>query len=595
MRRVVAVVVALGASVSCAAAADLDKTLRVAFSVAETGFDPQPAGDVYSQYVNRVIFDPLYRYDYLARPYRIEPNTATAMPEISRDGKMWTIHVRPGVYFSDDPVFNGKKRELTAADYVYAWKRIIDPKVRSNNLSVFDGKLVGADKIVAAAKATGKFDYDAPMEGLQATDRYTIKIKLNYPTYELQSDLTTVPTAAVAREVIEKYGDESGWAMANPVGTGPYRLKEWRRTQKIVLEASPTFRDEKFPESSKPEDRALMKEMRGKKIPVIGRIEISIIEESNPRLLAFRSRELDYLQTPTDLVSNVLGPDNKLKPEFVSQGIVLARGVQPAVTYTYFNMEDPVVGGYAKEKIALRRALSMAYNVEEEIRIIRQGQGEPATQPIPPNTSGYDSTIRGNATFDPAGAKALLDKFGYVDRDGDGWRDLPDGKPLKIMMGADPSALTRQYVELWQRSLTAIGVRVEFVVQKWPDLLKMGRYGQLQMWFLGNINTTPEGFGFMSLLYGPHSGISNLSRFNLPEFNKLYEQAQQLPESPERARLFRRMSELVNAYAPWMYNAYRYENVLVQPWVQGFKHTVYEQHPWRYYDIDLERRSAAGK
>jgi ABC-type transport system substrate-binding protein len=338
-----------------------------------------------------------------------------------------------------------------------------------------------------------------------------------------------------------------------------------------------------------------MKEMRGKKIPAIGRIDISIIEESNPRMLAFRNRELDYLQVPSDLVSTVLGPDNKLKPEFAAQGIVLARGVQPAVSYTYFNMEDPVVGGYTNEKIALRRALSMAYNVEEEIRIIRQGQGEPATQPIPPNTSGYDATLKANVKYDPTGAKALLDKFGYVDRDHDGWRDLPDGKPLKIMMGADPSALTRQYVELWQRSMTAIGVRVEFVTQKWPDLLKMGRYGQLQMWFLGNINTTPEGFGFMSLLYGPHSGIDNLSRFNLPEFNKLYEQAQQLPESPERARLFRRMSELVNAYAPWMYNAYRYENILVQPWVLGFKHTVYEQHPWLYYDLDLARRNVASK
>jgi ABC-type transport system substrate-binding protein len=505
------------------------------------------------------------------------------------------MHVRPGIFFSEDPAFNGKKRELVAADYVYAWKRIIDPRARSNNVAVFDGKLVGADKVVAAAKASGKFDYDAPIEGLQAIDRYTIQVKLNYPTYELQSDLTTVPTAAVAREVIERYGDDSGWAMANPVGTGPYRLKEWRRTQKIVLEANPGYRDETFPESSKPEDRAIMKEMRGKEIPAIGRIEINIIEESNPRLLAFRNHELDYLQVPSDLVSNALGTDNKLKPEFIRQGIVLARGLQPAVTYTYFNMEDPVVGGYAKDKIALRRALSMAYNVEEEIRIIRQGQGEPATQPIPPTASGYDATIHGNAKFDPAGAKSLLDRFGYVDRDGDGWRDMPDGKPLKIMMAADPSALTRQYVELWQRSLNAIGIRVEFLVQKWPDLLKMARSGQLQMWFLGQINTTPEGFGFMSLLYGPHSGLDNFSRFNLPEFNKLYEQAQQLPDSPERARLFRRMSELVNAYAPWMYNAYRYENVLVQPWVQGFKHTVYEQHPWRYYDIDVKRRNAAGK
>ncbi|TMG93464.1 MAG: hypothetical protein E6H73_09490 [Betaproteobacteria bacterium] len=329
-RSITAVVVAFIAalSVTSVGAADLTKTLHVSFPIAETGFDPQPVGDVYSSYVNRVIFDPLYRYDYLARPYKIVPNTATAMPEISPDGKTWIMHVRPGIFFSEDPAFNGKKRELVAADYVYAWKRIIDPRARSNNVSVFDGKLVGADKVVAGAKASGKFDYDAPIEGLQAIDRYTIQVKLNFPTYELQSDLTTSPTAAVAREVIEKYGDDSGWAMANPVGTGPYRLKEWRRTQKIVLEANSGYRDETFPESSKPEDRAIMKEMRGKKIPAIGRIEINIIEESNPRLLAFRNRELDYLQVPSDLVSNALGIDNKLKPEFVRQGIVLARGLQ---------------------------------------------------------------------------------------------------------------------------------------------------------------------------------------------------------------------------------------------------------------------------
>ena len=405
------VAIALQALAASAAAADLNKTLRVAFPVAETGFDPTPVGDIYSQYVNRAIFDPPYKYDYLARPYRIVPNTAVAMPEISADGKTWIIHIRPGIYFADDPVFKGKKRELTAADYVYSWKRIIDPKMRSNNIQVFDGKILGADAVVAAAKATGKFDYDAPMEGLQAVDRYTIRLKLNFPSYDLLAEMTTSPTAALAREVVEAYGDESGWVMANPVGTGPYRLKEWRRGQKIVLEANPGYRDETFPESSAPEDRALEAKMRGKKLPIIGRVEISIIEESNPRLLAFQNRELDYVTVPPDLVGNILGPDNKLKPEFAKQGIVLAHGVQPAITYTYFNMDDPVVGGYSKEKIALRRAISMAYNVDEEIRVLRQGQAEPATQPIPPNVAGYDPQIKGHVRYDPAGAKALLDNL----------------------------------------------------------------------------------------------------------------------------------------------------------------------------------------
>ena len=155
------------------------------------------------------IFDPLYRYDYLARPYRIVPNTAAALPEISPDGLTWTIRIKPGIYFADDPAFKGKKRELIAADYVYSWKRIARSEGPLANLQVFDQLFVGADAVVAKAKETGKFDYDAPIEGLQAIDRYTLRVKLTHPAYSLLSDLTTTPTAAVAREVIDAYGDAS--------------------------------------------------------------------------------------------------------------------------------------------------------------------------------------------------------------------------------------------------------------------------------------------------------------------------------------------------------------------------------------------------
>jgi oligopeptide transport system substrate-binding protein len=587
------VAIALATFAALAWAADLNGTLRVAFPVAETGFDPQAGGDAYSNYVNRVIFDPLYSYDYLARPFKIVPNTAVALPDISADGKTWTIKVRPGIYFADDPVFKGAKRELTAADYVYAWKRLLDPKMRSISNLVFDGKLVGADPVVAAARASGKFDYDAAFEGLRAINRYTIRIKLNYPSYELLSDLTTAATAAIAREVIAAYGDASGWAMANPVGTGPYLLKDWRRGQKIVLEANPGYRGEFFPESSDPADRAIVASMRGKKLPQIHRIEIAIIEESNPRLLAFQKRELDFLAVPVDLIWNVLDPGDKLKAEFARQGIQLARGVQPAITYTYFNMEDPVVGGYTKEKIALRRAISMAYNTDDEIRVVRQGQGEPATQPIPPNVTGYNPRLDGHVKYDPAGAKALLDRFGYVDHDGDGWRDLPDGKPLTLTIASPPSGSDRQLDELWKKSMDAVGVRIEFVKQKWPDLLKMSRAGQLQMWSLGNISNTTEAFGFFDLLYGPHSGVTNLARFNLPEFNQLYEQARELPDSSERTKLFERMSQLVTAYAPWKLDAYRFETVLVYPWVLGYKYSPFDQFPWKYLGLDSARRAAA--
>jgi len=271
--------IVLAAMSFAASGADPNKVLHVAFVAPETGFDPQAASDLYSNYVNREIFDPLYKYDYLARPYKIVPNTAAALPDISADGLTWTIKVRPGIYFSDDPAFKGSKRELTAADYVYAWKRLIDPKLRSINVQIFDDRLVGAKDAIAAAIKTGKFDYDAPLEGTQAVDRYTIRLKLNFPAYDLLADLTGAGTAAVAREVIGAYGDASGWVMDNPVGTGPYLLKSWRRGQQIVLEANPNFRDVRFPESAQPEDRVLLAKMRGKKLPAVGRVEINIIEE----------------------------------------------------------------------------------------------------------------------------------------------------------------------------------------------------------------------------------------------------------------------------------------------------------------------------
>ncbi len=140
-----------------------------------------------------------------------------------------------------------------------------------------------------------------------------------------------------------------------------------------------------------------MAKMRGKKLPIIGRIEISIVEESNPRLLAFQNGELDYVTVP-HLVANALGPDNKVKPELAKQGITLDRGVQPAISYAYFNMEDPVVGGYSTEKIALRRAISMAYNVDEEIRVLRQGQGEHAQRSLSRPMSR--ATIRHQGQYD---------------------------------------------------------------------------------------------------------------------------------------------------------------------------------------------------
>ncbi|HVF65827.1 MAG TPA: ABC transporter substrate-binding protein [Casimicrobiaceae bacterium] len=572
--------------------ADPGKTVRVMFPVAETGFDPQAVSDLYSSHVLRGIFEPLITYDYLARPYKLVPLTAAAMPEISPDGRTWTIRVRPGTFFSDDAAFKGKRRELVAQDYVYSWKRLLDPRMRSPYLWYLDGKLIGADKVLAKAKETGRLDYDAEIEGLKALDKYTLQLKLVEPDYVLVGYMSHSAMSAVAREVIEAHGDQSGWAMANPVGTGPFRLKEWRRGQKITLEANPGYRVEYFPTSGESSDAAMIARMKGKRLPQIGRIDISIIEESNPQLLAFNARELDYANVPGDLTPNVLDANVKLKREYADAGVRHYRSPRPSLAYMYFNMEDPIVGGYTPDKVALRRAIIMAFNVRELIDVFYQGQAIEANQPIPPVVSGHVENLKQAVPYDPELAKALLDRFGYKDRDGDGFREMPDGKPLALVMGSSPASRDRTRDELWKKSLQKVGIRIDFLVQKWPDLLKMGRAGKLQMWPVGWITAYNEGDAFMQLLYSKNIGQSNYSRFTHPEYDTLYKQTKQIPAGPERTALYRKMFDIVNAQNPWDLGVWQIENTLVRPWVDGYKKHAFIENFWKYYDIDLAKRGA---
>jgi ABC-type transport system substrate-binding protein len=397
----------------------------------------------------------------------------------------------------------------------------------------------------------------------------------------------------VAREVVEAYGDASTWVMANPVGTGPYRLKEWRRGHRVVLEANPGFRELRYPESSDPADEAIMAKLKGKRIPLIGRIEIAIIEEGAPRLQSFERREIDYVTVVFTLALSVLDAPAKLKLYLAEQGVGLERGIRPAVTYTYFNMEDPVVGGYTPDKVALRRAVGMGYNTPEEIKVIQQGQATPANQIVPPTVSGHNDTLPMRSIYDPAGARALLDRFGYSDRDNDGYRELPDGRPLTLKLSSSPLPVDRQIDELWLRSMNAIGVRIEFNKQRRADLVKAAQLGKLQMFQSFATTTTPEGFGFFGLLYGGHAGLSNLARFKQPDYDLLYEQARGTPPGPEREALMHKMGDVANAYAPWILTAFTYENVLVHPWMLGYKYNGFHQHPWPYFDIDTGKRAAA--
>ena len=587
---------------AAALAADPAKTLRFAFPVAETSFDPAAISDVYSSNVVVNIFDAPLTYDYLARPLKLVPNTLAAMPEVLEDGTLYRMRVKPGIYFADDPAFKGRKRELTAEDYVYSIKRIFDPKRKSPNLYLVEGTIVGMDEVLAAARRDNRMDYDTPVEGLRALDRYTFQIRLKQPNYNFLYYLEYCNiTCAVAREVDEYYGDRVG---EHPVGTGPYRLAFWKRSSKMVFDANPNYREDTFeatPPAGDPLAQRIYARLKGRRLPMVGHVEVDVIEEPQPRWLAFLNGEHDIIRRVPDEFANIALPGGRLAPNLARRGITLDRNPGMEVTYSYFAMKDPVVGGYTPDRVALRRAISLGNNIEEEIRIPRKGQAIAAQSPIGPGAAGYDPDFRSTAVeYDPAKAKALLDMFGYVDCDGDGWRDLPRAKasdpckPLSIEYAAAPDQAQQALVELWKKNMDAIGIRMTFRREKWPDLLKASKAGQLQMWGVGWSAAVPDADSFFVLLYGPNAGQANHSRFDLPQFNRLYEQAKRLPDGPERNAIYREMNRLFLVYMPWRLGVHRYLNDLVQPWVLGYhRHPVMRSY-WKYIDIDLARLAEAG-
>jgi len=565
-------------------AADMKKVVRHVFPVAETGFDPAGVHDLYSGTLVQVLFETLYTYDYLARPSKLVPLTAEALPQITDNGKTYTIKLKKGIHFIPDPAFKAGKRELTADDYVYSLKRLVDPKIHSPYAFLIEGKIVGLDEIVDAAKKSGKFDYNAKVAGLQAVDRHTLRIQLKDTDYGLTYILAHEPTSAVAREVIEAYADETGRAMSNPVGTGPYKLAKWVRSSKIFLDANPDFRGFVWDfKSTDPADQRLIAEMKGKKMPQVGRVEISIIEEDQARLLAFQNGELDIMNMEGPLAPNVLD-GGKLKPAFAAKGVKLSRFVDPEITYHYWNLQDPVVGGLTKEKIALRRAMAMAYNVDEEIKVVRNGQAIEAQFPIPPGVVGYDPNYRAGVKYDPAGANALLDRFGYK-KGADGWRTLPDGKPLVVRYASRPDTLGRQQDEMWKKSFDSIGIRMEVQKDKFPELLKLEKQCKLMMRTASWIADYPDGDNFVQLLYSKNIYQSNNACATIPEYDKLYEQSIRIPDSPERDKLYHEMAKIIEAYAPWRLDISRYRNQLMQPWVIGYKKHPILHSEWQYIDV----------
>ncbi len=575
---------------------DPRKVVRTAYPSAESKLDPAAESDEASGSISHAIFDPLLAYDFLARPAKLVGNTA-ALPEITDEGATFTLKIRPGIFFTPDPAFGGKPREVTAHDYVYSIKRLFDPKLRSQWLFLVEGKILGADAAMREAKESGRFDFDRPLEGLQALDRYTIRIRLANPDWSFPFVLAMPATAALAREVVERYGEDIAF---HPVGSGPFRIAEWVRGSRVVLEANPGFREEIFAGDPGPDEasRAIHARLQGRRLPIVGRIEIHIVDEAQPRWLAFLNGEHDYIRPVPEDFANLALPGGALAPNLAKAGIYATPDEVAYTTYTTFNTADTIdgkpnaIGGFSPERVALRRAIAMGYRLPDMMTILDKGQSVRAYTPLPPAVSGHDPRFRTPLLdYDPPRAKALLDMFGYVDRNGDGYREAPDGSPLSFQHASVPNLRERQRNELWKKSMDAIGIRVTFdKVEKLPELRKQAKLGRVQSFSYGWIADFPDGENFLQLLWKGSIGQVNYAMFDHPEYNALYERVKRMPDSPARDALVSRMVGLISVYAPWLVETYKAQQVLVQPWVLGYKKHPFAHEPWKYLDIDTARR-----
>jgi ABC-type transport system substrate-binding protein len=385
--------------------------------------------------------------------------------------------------------------------------------------------------------------------------------------------------------------------MSHPVGTGPFRLGQWRRSSRIVLERNPTYREHIYdaePNADDAEGQDIAARLKGRRLPMVERVEISVIEEAQPRWLSFLNAQQDFLERlPNEFIGQA-APNGKVAPGLGRRGVQVFRVVASDVTMTYFSMDDPLIGGYTPERVALRRAICLAMDTDAEIRLVRRGQAVVAHSGFAPATYGFDPRFRSeNGTYDIARARALLDTYGFVDRDGDGWREQPDGSPLILQWATEPTQASRQMNEVRRKDMSALGLRVEFRPAKWPENMKNARAGKLMLWTLGLSSAAPDGQPTLDAGASVHFGGQNLARFRDARFDALYSRASVLPDGPERLSVFTEANKLLLAYAPYKYGVHRIHTDLAHKWFSGYRRPPYWTNWWHYVDVDEEMRAKA--
>jgi oligopeptide transport system substrate-binding protein len=550
------------------------------------GFDPARAMDVYSALAVAKIYEGLVQYAYLERPYRIESCLAEGLPQLSADGLDYTFHLRHGIFFQDDPCFTlsgGHGRELTADDFVYSLKRVADLKVASTGYWAFRGRIAGLDAF-RERSAGAPADYAASVEGLQALDRYTLRIRLTRPFPALLWVLAMNYAFAVPREAVDYYGADF---INHPVGTGPFVLSSHIHNYRLEFVRNPkwrqTGRGDRYPaEGASGDEAAGLLRDAGQAVPFVDRIVQYVIGDPSSQWLMFLSGELETSGISRDNWDAVISPDRKLAAPLRERGIIMDAVPALDTTYIGFNIEDPVVG----VNKPLRQALMCAFDRQKWVEF-QNGRVVPASGPIPPAMSVRDDDVSPHP-FDLARARALMTEAGYP-----GGVDPKTGRRLELFLelgsgGSD----TRETAEVIASFMERIGVVIRPSFNNWPTMLKKIEQRRAQMFLMSWVADYPDPENFLQLFFGPNvTPGANRTNYRNTEFDQLYEQAGTLPEGAEKRALYGRMERLVMEDCPWLFIHHSMAFGLRHPWLENYKRHDFPYGMSKYLKVNDAARS----
>ncbi len=520
------------------------KVYRHSMDQAPTSLDPAQAANVYANFIALNAYDTLFAYKYLARPYELKTSLAEGWPDISADGLTYTIRIKPGVHFVDDPCFDGGQgRELVAKDFVYSIKRQFDPATRPQGAWLWAGRISGLDDWKAAGS-----DYDADIAGLEASDDHTIIIRLIRPYPQLMNTLAMGFSAIVPHEAVEYYGKEFA---VHPVGSGPFKVVSYN-TSKVVFVKNPVYRQEPVDLEFEGYDPATQAEtgvakIDGRSPPFLDRLEISFIKETSARWNSFtKGDEIQFSTIPNEQVDRVLASKDPviLNKEFAEKYNVYS-GLEAGFVFSVFNMDFPEFGynpdpERAKHNKALRCAMIKAMSWEQRNESFYVGLGRKFPGIIVPVVPEFDPNLSyASVTQDIDGARRLLSENGWT----------PDNLP-ELIYGTTSSVTSRLFYEQFRAWLKDIGYPAEKVVLKqyatFGDISKAWKESRLPLISKGWGLDYPDAENTLQLFYGPNASPgSNDGNYRNPEYDRLFEQASTMLSSPKRTELYRRMNQMV--------------------------------------------------